>query len=79
MEIYTFLCLIRLGLDSFLVKMNKTCWTHVANGGKELSEIILGTGFGGITDIKTGPDGLLYILTFDQELRGEGKIYRISH
>ena len=52
---------------------------HVANGEKELSEIILGTGFGGITDIKTGPDGLLYILTFDQELRGEGKIYRISH
>jgi glucose/arabinose dehydrogenase len=51
----------------------------VANGGKELSEIALGTGFGGITDIKTGPDGLLYILTFDQELRGEGKIYRISH
>ncbi len=52
---------------------------HVANGEKELSEIALGTGFGGITDIKTGPDGLLYILTFDQELRGEGKIYRISH
>jgi glucose/arabinose dehydrogenase len=52
---------------------------HIANGEKELSEIALGTGFGGITDIKTGPDGLLYILTFDQELRGEGKIYRISH
>lgn len=51
----------------------------VANGGKELSEISLGTGFGGITDIKTGPDGLLYILTFDEGAHGEGKIYRISH
>ena len=52
---------------------------HVANGEKELSEITLGTGFGGITDIKTGPDGFLYILTFDEGAHGEGKIYRISH
>ena len=52
---------------------------HVANGEKELSEIMLGTGFGGITDIKTGPDGFLYILTFDEGAHGEGKIYRIKH
>jgi glucose/arabinose dehydrogenase len=52
---------------------------HVANGEKELSEITLGTGFRGITDIKTGPDGFLYILTFDEGADGEGKIYRISH
>ena len=52
---------------------------RVANGEKELSEIIIGTGFGGITDIKTGPDGFLYVLTFDQESHGEGKIYQISH
>jgi glucose/arabinose dehydrogenase len=51
---------------------------HVANGEKELSEITLGTGFGGITDIKTGPDGFLYILTFDEGAHGEGRIYRIS-
>jgi len=51
----------------------------VANGGKELSEISLDIGFGGITDIKTGPDGFLYILTFDEGVHGEGKIYRISH
>jgi glucose/arabinose dehydrogenase len=49
----------------------------VANGDKELSEIAFGTNFGGITDIKTGPDGLLYVLTFDQEAEGKGKIYRI--
>jgi glucose/arabinose dehydrogenase len=44
-----------------------------------LSEISLGIGFGGITDIKTGPDGFLYILTFDEGAHGEGRIYRISH
>jgi aldose sugar dehydrogenase len=51
----------------------------VANGEKELSEVTLGTGFGGITDIMTGPDGFLYVLTFDQESHGQGKIYRIIH
>ena len=45
----------------------------VVNNEKELSEITFGTGFGSITDIKTGPDGLLYVLSFDG-----GKIYRIS-
>jgi aldose sugar dehydrogenase len=38
----------------------------------ELSSLILGEDFGGITDIETGPDGLLYILTYE-----DGKIYRI--
>ena len=51
----------------------------VANGEKELSEITLGTGFKGITDIKTGPDGLLYVLTFDEGDYGAGMIYEISH
>jgi glucose/arabinose dehydrogenase len=38
----------------------------------ELSSLIFGEGFGGITDIETGPDGLLYILTYE-----DGKIYKI--
>ena len=37
-------------------------------------EIIFGKGFGGITDIEVGPDGYLYILTFNKE---QGTIYRI--
>ena len=37
-------------------------------------EIIFGKGFGGITDIAVGPDGYLYILTFNKE---QGTIYRI--
>lgn len=50
----------------------------VADDEEQLDEITLGTGFGGITDIETGPDGLLYILTLDQESDGKGMIYRIS-
>ena len=44
----------------------------VADTPSELQDIIFGTGFNGITDIKTGPDGYLYIVSlFD------GTIYRI--
>jgi aldose sugar dehydrogenase len=50
----------------------------IADGEEELNEIVLGTGFMGITDIETGPDGFLYILTFNQGSDGDGKIYRIS-
>ena len=44
----------------------------VLNKDDEPSEIIFGAGFAGITDIKMGPDGLLYIVTI-----GDGKIHRI--
>lgn len=43
----------------------------VADDGNERSAVTLGTGFQGITDIETGPDGYLYILSFS------GNIYRI--
>jgi glucose/arabinose dehydrogenase len=39
----------------------------------DLSPVILGEGFGRITDIETGPDGYLYILTYAED----GRIYRI--
>lgn len=45
----------------------------VVDNPKELSEITFGTGFGGITDIKTGPDGLLYLVSIS-----DGIIYRIT-
>ncbi|HSA73285.1 MAG TPA: PQQ-dependent sugar dehydrogenase [Nitrososphaeraceae archaeon] len=46
---------------------------RVADNTKELDSLIFGEGFSGITDIKTGPDGLLYVLSFE-----DGTIYRIS-
>ena len=45
----------------------------VADNNTELQELILGTGFSGITDLKIGPDGLLYVLSFSL-----GKIFVIS-
>jgi aldose sugar dehydrogenase len=45
---------------------------QVADDDQELSEIVFGSGFeDGITDIETGPDGFLYVLTLN------GSIYRI--
>lgn len=45
----------------------------VADNKNELNAVEFGTGFNSITDIKTGPDGLLYILSY-----GDGNIYRVS-
>jgi aldose sugar dehydrogenase len=42
--------------------------------GDGVDDILFGTGFGGITDVKTGPDGYLYVLTFQED---EGSIFRI--
>ena len=45
----------------------------VADSSEEVKAVTFGTRFpGGITDIETGPDGLLYVLTFS------GNLYRIS-
>ena len=45
----------------------------VANTPEEAENAVFGTGFGGITDIKTGPDGYLYILSF-----AEGVLFRVA-
>jgi glucose/arabinose dehydrogenase len=45
----------------------------VADTEEELAAVTLGTGFKGITDIETGPDGNLYMLSYL-----EGRIYRIT-
>jgi len=46
---------------------------RVADNDTELDETIIGEGFAGITDLKVGPDGRLYVVSF-----GDGKIYAIS-
>ena len=45
----------------------------VANIGDSQDEIIFGTGFGCVSDVVTGPDGLLYIVSLT-----DGTIYRIA-
>jgi aldose sugar dehydrogenase len=42
--------------------------------GDEVDDILFGTGFGGITDVEVGPDGYLYVLTFQDD---GGSIFRI--
>jgi aldose sugar dehydrogenase len=49
----------------------------IANSDDEISAVTFGTGFAGITDIETSPDGNLYILTFDRGAEGLGSLYRI--
>lgn len=45
---------------------------NVVNISDSMDEIILGTGFGCLTDIKVGPDGLIYIVSLS-----DGAIYRL--
>ena len=45
---------------------------RVVDDNQEFAPIIFGTAFGGITDVKTGPDGFLYILSIE-----DGAIYKI--
>jgi aldose sugar dehydrogenase len=49
----------------------------IADSDDEASAVTFGTGFTGITDIETSPDGNLYILAFDREAEGQGSLYRI--
>jgi len=44
----------------------------VADNDEEASKVTFGNGFDRITDIETGPDGLLYILSYDG-----GRVYRV--
>lgn len=47
----------------------------IANTNEELKNVTLGQGFGIITDLETGPDGYLYVLSF--YYRNTGVLYRI--
>jgi glucose/arabinose dehydrogenase len=49
----------------------------IADSDDEASAVTFGTGFAGITDIETSPDGNLYILAYDRETEGQGSLYRI--
>jgi glucose/arabinose dehydrogenase len=63
----------RDGIDFDTTRQQSGLSDFVVDNADELSAITFGSGFGGITDIETGPDGSLYILSYD-----EGIIYKIS-
>lgn len=47
----------------------------IANNNGELNDLVFANGFGKVTDMEIGPDGLLYILSTQNDLTS---IYRIS-
>ena len=57
--------------DGFVFKSPQLA-NKVVNWGSSMDEIIFGTGFGCMTDLVAGPDGLLYIVSLS-----DGAIYRI--
>ena len=58
-----------------LLLHNGSLADKVIGSNDNMDDIIFGKGFGGITDMKIGPeDGFLYILTFDKT---QGTIYKI--
>jgi len=62
----------RKGIKFDANELEEDLTDQVADDDKELSHIVFGSGFEeGITDIESGPDGFLYVLTFN------GSIYRI--
>ncbi len=58
--------------DGFVFKSSQL-QDKVVNVGDSMDEIIFGTGFGCISDVITGPDGLLYFVSLS-----DGTIYRIA-
>jgi len=59
--------------DSILLDAtNKDLLDKVVDNDGEADSIRFGTGFGSITDIEVGPDGLLYVLSFN-----DGVLYKI--
>jgi glucose/arabinose dehydrogenase len=77
----------RDGIELNTIQQKSGLSDFVVNNEEELAAISFGSGFGGITDIETGPDGFLYVLSyykesesryFDMSLKNNGTIYRIS-
>jgi len=53
--------------------LNGSIADKVSDSIQEMNKLIFGSGFGGITDMEVGPDGLLYVLSY-----GNGMLYRVS-
>jgi aldose sugar dehydrogenase len=67
------------------LQLNGTLSDKVWNGLEDLTPVLFGQGFAGISDLEVGPDGYLYVVSYahvctastGQEL-SEGRIYKIS-
>jgi glucose/arabinose dehydrogenase len=64
----------KLNQDRKSLDLDKGLTDKIAQSKDELSDVVFGHGFGGITDLEVGPDGLLYVLVYD---KNDGRIYRI--
>jgi len=51
----------------------------IANNMDELKGVLFARGFGGISDIELGPDGYIYVLSYEKNIlnKGYGSVYRI--
>lgn len=57
-----------LSMDRKSLLLNGNLSDRVANNTAELNQVILGSGFGQITDIEIAPDGYVYILSHQNNL-----------
>jgi glucose/arabinose dehydrogenase len=64
-----------LNKDRTALLLNGTLSDKISDSDTDLEDITFAKGFGIITDIKTGPDGYLYVVTGVKE--DHGTIYRI--
>lgn len=64
----------KLNHDRKTLDLGKGLTDKIAQTEEELSDVVFGHGFGGITDLEVGPDGFLYVLVYDKH---DGRIYRI--
>jgi aldose sugar dehydrogenase len=56
--------------------LNGTLSDRVADKAADIEDVTFAEGLGVITDVKIGPDGLLYVVSGARS--SEGKIYRIT-
>jgi aldose sugar dehydrogenase len=66
----------KLNHDRKSLDLGKGLTDKIAQTEEELSDVVFGHGFGGITDLEVGPDGFLYVLVYD---KNDGRIYRIHY
>jgi len=67
-DVYRF----HLNKDRTALNLTRQLKDKIADNYQELTPVLFGTSFGGISDLAVGPDGFLYIVSY-----GRGKIYRV--